>query len=128
MFTILHELPVPSSSFTRGPTLIALPKRECELAFYIECDDGDRKAGLLFKGVEAYKCTHLPARTKAMIDAAYDRLVVIQSSAWLREIEESAALFYSSRHGPMPELQHYMICFDSGPCYEFICASFTTLD
>jgi hypothetical protein len=98
--------------------------RQCELSFYIESDDGDRKAGILFDDVEAYKCTHMTALSVEMINAAYDRLVRLENSPWLSEVKANSASFYRTRQGAAKDLQHLMICFDDGPCYEFIRGGF----
>ncbi len=117
-------MPVPSSALTKGPSFAALLKRECELSFYIETDDGDRKAGILFDEVESYKCTHMTARSVEMINTAYDKLVRIGDSSWLAEVKANSAEYYAKRQGTPKELQHLRICFDDGPCYEFICVGF----
>lgn len=117
-------MPVPSSALTRGPSFTALLKRECELSFYVESDDGDQKAGILFSGVEAYKCTYMTARSVEMINTAYDKLVRIEGSSWLAEVKANSAEYYTKRQGGPKELQHLIICFDDGPCYEFICVEF----
>ncbi|WP_298252199.1 hypothetical protein [Bradyrhizobium sp.] len=124
MNQLLWELPVPSSSQTKGPTLNVLVGRECEIAYYIETDDGDRKEALIFEGVEAFKTTYMTARSVDMIEMAYDRLVRIEASPWLAETTKNSDPYYQSREGEARKLQHLMICFDDGPCYEFICAGF----
>jgi hypothetical protein len=124
MNRVLWEMPVPSSALTRGPSFAALLKRECELSFYVESDDGDKKAGILFDGVEAYKCTHMTARSVEMINTAYDKLVRLDDSPWLAEVKANSSAYYTKRQGAPKELQHLMICFDDGPCYEFICIGF----
>jgi hypothetical protein len=90
----------------------------------IESDDGDRKAGIIFDSVEAYKCTHMTARSVEMIKTAYDKLVSLDDSAWLSEVKANSDSYYAKRQGPPMELQHLMIFFDDGPCYEFICVGF----
>lgn len=117
-------MPVPSSALTRGPRFAALPKRECELSFYVESDDGDKKAGILLDGVEAYKCTHMTARSVEVINTAYDKLVRLDDSPWLAEVKANSLEYYTKRQGAPKELQHLMISFDDGPCYEFICVGF----
>ena len=120
----LWDMPVPSSALTKGPSLTALLKRECELSFYVETDDSEKRVGILFEGVEAYKCTHMTARSVEMINTAYDRLVRLDASPWLAEVSANSAEYYAKRQGSLKELQHLMICFDDGPCYEFICVGF----
>ena len=124
MNRILWEMPVPSSALTRGLSFAALLKRECELSFYVESEDGDKKTGILFDGVEAYKCTHMTARGVEMINTAYEKLVLIDGSPWLEEVKAISSAYYTKRQGTPKELVHLMICFDDGPCYEFICIGF----
>lgn len=126
MSQTLWELPVPSSALTSGPSFAVLPKRQCELSFHFEGeDDGDKRMGIVFDDVEAYKCTHMTARSLDMINTAYDRLVEIQSSAWLAEVRTNSAPYYANRQAAPKPLRHLMICFDDAPCYEFICSGFT---
>jgi hypothetical protein len=125
MSDVLWELPVPSSQWTRGPSFAALMKRQCELSYFVESDDGDRKASIIFDGVEAYRCTYMTARSVAMIRAAYDRIVRLGETEWLVEVRQAVHEFYSRRRSAPPMLQHLMICVDDGPCYEIICTTFT---
>ena len=123
----LWELPVPSTALTRGPNFRELAKRNCELEYYVETEDGgDRREAVIFEGVEAYKCTYLTALTVEMIKTAYDKIVRISPSQWLAEVKRSNALFYQNLPQAPKEPQHLMICFDDGPCYEFICIDFKT--
>jgi hypothetical protein len=124
MKQILYELPITSSARTRGPTFAALLKRECELAYYVETQNGDRKIGIIFEGVEAYKCTYMTARSVEMINVSYDKLVRIDVSPWLAAVQSNSSEYYKRRQGSPPQLQHLMICFDDGPCYEIICVDF----
>lgn len=124
MNQVLWEMPVPSSALTRGPIFAALLKRECELSFYFERGDGEKKTGIIFDGVEAYKCTHMTARSVDMINTAYDKLVRIDDSPWLAEVKANSYEYYAKRQPTPRELRHLMICFDDGPCYEFICTGF----
>jgi hypothetical protein len=117
----LWELPGP---LTRGPIFGTLTGRSCEIAYYIETDDGDRKEALIFEGVEAFKSTYMTARSVDMIKAAYDKLVRVYPSSWLTEIQKNSDPYYRGREGVPRKLQHLMICFDDGPCYEFICVDF----
>ena len=127
MSTILWEMPVPSSTLTRGPRFVALLQRECELSYYVETDEGDRKSGILFTGVEAYKCTYMTSRSNEMINKAYDKLIRINDSSWLTEVKENSAVFYMKSHKTPKKLQHVMICFDEAPCYEVICSDFNII-
>jgi hypothetical protein len=81
MNKILWEMPGPSSARTRGLYLVDIGKRRCELGYYVEADDGgDRKAGIYFNGVEAYKCTYMTACGVKVINTAYDKIVQLGNS------------------------------------------------
>ena len=118
--TELWKSPSPSSSFLEGVLLKVLPKRSCVLSFSTEGASGGWEAfELRFHEVAAFKCTYLPALTAEMIRSAYDTLVNLESSAWLAEAS-------SVRSDPSEAglLRHLRICFDDGPCYEFLCTGF----
>ncbi len=66
----------------------------------------------------------MTARNIEMIKTAYDKLVRLKNSAWLSEVTAKSASFYTKMQGSPKEFQHLMICFDDGPCYEFICVEF----
>ena len=100
--------------------LDVLPNRECLLSFSYENFEGEFKpAAVLISGIEAFRCTYLTSLTVEMIESAYDRLVDMGESQWLREVKSAGD---SSRHSA--SLKHLRICFDDGPCYEFICVAF----
>ena len=117
-------MPGPPTAITRGPTFAHLLRRECELAFYIEDEFGDRKQSLVFFGVQAYKFTHLAALSVEMIEIAYGRLVDLIDSAWLEEVSRRATKYYNLRNRVTSPLRHLAICFDDGPYFEFICEGF----
>jgi hypothetical protein len=116
----LWQTPAPSSGFLEGVSLKVLPKRVCTLAFRYEGTEGRLDScELRFAGVEAFKCTYLTSLTVEMIESAYDKLIDVGSSQWLDE-----AITAANRRGTMPSLKHLRICFDDGPCYEFLCTGF----
>lgn len=99
-----------------------LSGRTCVLTFeYEDDDDNVVSMWLHFEGVETFKCTYHNACTVEMVETAYDKVVDVGSSSWLADIEKQLALSGQSTS----ELRHLMICFDDGPCYEFICKAFT---
>jgi len=59
--------------------------------------------------------TYHHACSKEMIKA-YDQLVVIADSEWLRAVQGAMA----ESSGKADGLRHYRIYLDGGPCYEFI--------
>jgi hypothetical protein len=124
----LWTLPVPPTGLTKGPAFAALPKRQCELSFHIEGEGGgEKRVALMFEDVEAYKCTYMTSMKVEMINTAYGKLVKLGMTPWLAEVSERYKDYYRAARQPQKELQHLMICFDDGPCYEFICAGFRPL-
>jgi hypothetical protein len=118
--TELWVTPSPSSSFLEGIAFKVLLKRTCILSFQYEGASGDWDSGeLRFRDVAAFKCTYLPALTAELIQSAYDKLVEVGSSEWLSD----ANLVRASSAITTP-LRHLRICFDDGPCYEFLCADY----
>ena len=77
---------------------------------------GIRRIALVFDGVEAYKTTYYHARGPETLEA-YDRLVSLGATSWLAEISACLERYGDSLAG----LEHLMIDFDDGPCYEMIC-------
>ena len=132
MNDILWQFPVPLTGLIRGPRFEILPKRQCEISFSIEAKDGSEKwISLLFSGVEVYKCTYLTSLGSVPQDLrteAYGKLIAVTNSHWLDEVNK----YFQEYHKAMPTkpqpLQHMMINFDDGPCYELICTSFKLLE
>jgi hypothetical protein len=105
----------------KGPDFCVLPKRQCEISFHIE--GGNREAlrvGLVFEGVEAFKCTYLTSCTAEMFSMAYAKLVRLGETPWLSELLKT----YVPGSQTANQLQHLMICFDDGPCFEIVCLGF----
>jgi hypothetical protein len=108
-----------------------LPKRQYEISFSIEAKDGgEQMETLLFDAVEAFKCTHLASLGAIGQDLrrqSYGTIISIPRSPWLQEVKKSYAEYCVSARLTQKELQHLMITFDDGPCYEFICVTFRTI-
>ena len=118
-------MPVPATALTRGPVFAQLPKRQCEISFHIESEDGgEKRVAVVLEGVEAYKCTHLSSLSAEMINSAYGKLVRLDSTPWLAEVSNLYNSYCTSAKQTPKELRHLMICFDDGPCYEAICTGF----
>lgn len=120
MNDILWKLPVPATALLRQ-IFEALQKRRCELSVYFEGPSGQQRISLVFEGVEAYKCTYLTSCTADMFNTAYGKLVNLGSTPWLKELLRARAPNSSQ---VSDDLQHLMICFDDGPCYEIVCLNF----
>ncbi len=114
-------LPVPSTALLDGgPVFEKRLGREIALRFSYESEgDGRRTSGVVFQGVEAFKCTYYRARDASMLEA-YDKLVDRGPSAWLEEVRSNLKRSGGNAHG----LVHMMINFDDGPTYEIVCRSF----
>jgi hypothetical protein len=111
---------VPATSLVEDTDFSVLAGRQCEISFHIEGSDSEPlRIDLVFDGVEAFKCTYLTSCTAEMFNLAYEKLVCLGKTQWLSEL-------LKAYHGgePADELKHLMICFDDGPCYEFICRNF----
>lgn len=111
--TINWTTPAPSSSFVEGLSFKVGLKRTASLQFsYEDSDDLIRRCELKFIGIESFKCTYMTSLSVEMINSAYDRLIEIPDSPWIKELKARTE----------KPLKHFRICFDDGPCYEFICA------
>jgi uncharacterized protein YndB with AHSA1/START domain len=117
---IVWQSPVPSSGFLRGVNLQIRPRREIALTFEFEDDNEEmHSAELSFNDVVHYRTTYLAALRAELIHQAYDRLVELPESHELLEVMEAA-----KANGKGQDYRHYRVCFDDGPCFDFICQSF----
>jgi hypothetical protein len=115
----LWQPPVPSSGFFRGPHLELRASRTIVLTFQFEdADDKIRTGELSFANVIHYRVTFLPALRVEMIEQSYDKLIELKRSTDLSEVTRFV------RDQPAGMYHHFRICFDDGPCFDFICASF----
>lgn len=132
MNDVLWQLDVPVTGIIRGPRFEVLPKRQCGISFSIEAEDGREKwLLLLFDGVEVYKCTYLTSLSsvpRELRTEAYGKVIAVNNSDWLAEINKYYQNYQSRRTTNPQVLRHLMINFDDGPCYEFICVNFKFLD
>lgn len=122
MAHIIWKLPVPSTALLAEMEFVKRPGRVCALESVKEADDnGQETIELLFRGVEAFKCTHHHARTLQMIQLSYDEVIDLGGTDWLGEVKTQLSRLPLERH---EGLRHLMVNFDDGPCYEFICREF----
>ncbi len=123
----LWKTPAPSSGFLEGVSFKVLPKRVCVLSFqYENADAQPRSCEIRFSEVAAFKCTYLISLTKEMVESSYDELIDYGGSQWLDEAKAEAKLMAIPGRSS-PDLKHFRICFDDGPCYEFLCAKFEVM-
>jgi hypothetical protein len=124
----LWKMSVSVTSIIKGPYFRVLPSRQCEVSFSIESEGGGEKTeALLFAAVEAFRCTYLTSL--GAIDAdlrrqSYGAVISVRESTWLDTVRESYIQYCASARLTAGKLQHLVITFDDGPCYEFICESF----
>jgi hypothetical protein len=127
----LWQMPVPATAIIRGPFLKVLLKRQYEISFSIEADNGGEKPiVILFKEVQAFKSTYLASLgsvDKELFREAYGSLISLEESAWFNEIKKAYIEYHAKMPAPPKELHHLMICFDDGPCFELIAESWTVL-
>jgi hypothetical protein len=114
-----------SNRTATGPVLTQLPKRQLEICFYIEGKDAaEKRIALVFDEVESFKCTYLHSLELEMIENAYGKLVRLNNNPWLVRVLQQYNKYYEDARRTPKELRHLMICFDDGPCFEFICVGF----
>jgi hypothetical protein len=115
------RLPVPSTALLdEGPVFEIRGGREVALRFSYEAEDDERLTrAIVFRGVEAFKCTYYNARDASMLES-YDTLVDRGPSAWLEDVSANLKRHRADARG----LAHLLINFDDGPAYEVACRSF----
>jgi hypothetical protein len=128
MNKILWKLPVPATAIVRGPFFNVLPKRQCEISFSLETESGeDEMTSIVFVGVESFKCTFLASLgsiDNQLLRESYGTLISLEESQWMTEVGECCSKYYSLSLKQPKIVQHMMISFDDGPCYEIICEDF----
>jgi hypothetical protein len=125
----LWEMPIPPTAVYQGPFFRVLDRRQCEISFVAESEDSSKleTTALLFYGVETFKCTYLYSLgsiDRGLRSEAYGNLISIQPSDWLEIVKNNYRDRRKSTGDADPELQHMMIVFDDGPCFELICQGF----
>jgi hypothetical protein len=128
MSRMLWTLPVPPTAIMQGPVFRERLKRDCELRFSIEAEDGSELwMALVLEGVESYRCVYLTSGgvvNQNLSREAYGALVSVSASAWLVQVEAAYLAYPRLANWTPKKLQHLMIGFDDGPWYEFICTGF----
>lgn len=101
--------------FVKDAELKISSKRSCSLEFDYEIGDEIRQCALTFSNVVSFRCTYHPALTIEMIKTSYDTLIELKNSEWLLLVRKEM-----KNCGFHFEVRHFRICFDDGPCYEFL--------
>lgn len=117
-----YVLPEPSTSSETGVRL-EFPGGVLCLYFDYDKDGVIYNSGLRFEKVRAHSHVAEMHCSAWKIEKAYDKLVNITGSKWVEELNESTA--DDQRNSWV--LNHYMIYFDSGGCYEIIADSWSIL-
>ncbi len=120
---------MPSTAFTKDVCIKMLAGKDCCIEFEYENSSNNYEievCKILFTDVEAYKCTFLPSLTTKMLDY-YDKLVEIENTDWLKESINSQKRWNLPLSSNPETTRHLIICFDDGPCFEFLCRSFETI-
>jgi hypothetical protein len=116
----LWKSPHPSSGFLNGVALEMLPARACDLVFQYENEVGCLfTVALHFYNVVAFRCAYLPALSTDDLSGSYDQLIETDESDWLTQAAD-----VMTNTGVSARLRHFQICFDAGPCYEFLCEGY----
>ena len=116
----LWEMPFPSSSLAGGE-ISCETRRGDKLEIIIQVSE-KKSIRLGFHDVYSVRCTFEMACTGEMIDA-YDQVVDVGKSDFL----EAVVAQMQKREGvdATSGIRHLRVYFDDGPCFEFICRSFT---
>jgi len=119
----LWTLPVASTALLGGVVFNKGMGRLCTLSFSYEGESESVSGQLRFQGCEAFRVTYSTACTADNISAAYDKLVDLGETDWLREVRTITARTTQN----VSRLRHLMIYFDDGPAYEFVCRDFESV-
>ncbi len=129
MNKILWSITTPVTGIIRGPEFKILARRECEICFSLEAQDGSEQwLALRFSGVQAFKCTYLQALgciSRTLRTEAYGKVISVAQSEWLETLQQAVNEYGSKIPSKLGGIQHLMICFDDGPCYEILCNEFS---
>lgn len=112
-------MPFPSGALQQDPSCVVSGDRVL-IDLEAENDDGELvKIRLIFDGVQVLRRTSDPAKTVAMVQTAYNKVVDRGDTPWLREVSAQPGV---QRLGE--RLRDLIISFDDAPCYEILCSSF----
>lgn len=114
----LYKVPVTSTDFIQDA---ALWGRD-EIRYVFRKEDRLFEGGIRFKYVTA-QCTLAERCCTVWQTQAYDTLVEIENSEWVKRILEDTPV-----HKRFCEFHHYMIYLDSVGCFEFIADSWQAFE
>lgn len=114
----LYTLPLPSTELDGDLVLCG-----DVLRFLYRRDGSKYQAGIKFEKVTATRTRAERCCTAWHIDGAYDVLVSVEDSDWLKQIKAETAELWREKW----TMHHYMIYVDSVGCFELIAESFSIL-
>lgn len=113
--------PLPSA-YTED-VVFTFPGGNAELRYMYEWNGSMHAGGLRFRRVRAYRFRTERNCTLWHIEDAYDTLVEVEQSDWVRELLEAEP---SDIRGQW-KMRHFMIYIDSAGAYEVVAESFEWL-
>ena len=120
MFKVVWKMKAPSTGLLREPKMFVMLQRSSCLWWVAEEETGGgRNEALIFRGIEAYKCSYFLTYSVELLNATYDTLNDLGQTSFLLEICEKLKGREDAK-----ELRHFAISFDDGPLFEFIARGF----
>jgi hypothetical protein len=118
----LHTVPVPSTNFTTHAYL-DMQGIQPAIRFGYRKDGVQHEGGIGFSKVCVLRTRAERCCTAWHIEDAYDTLVEVEASPWVKEIRADTAKQWRNKW----EMHHYMIYLDSVGCFEIIAESWVSL-
>lgn len=119
---LLYGTPVPSTEFDVGGAYLLVGT----IRYCYQRDGVDYRSGIAFSRVCASR-RHSERTSKVWhIQAAYDTLVEIENSSWVKELQADTA-DTQSRRGEKWEMHHYLIYLDSFGTFEAVAEGWEVL-
>ena len=118
----LHKIPVPSTDFVVEAHMH--PSSDGDMIrFSYAREDVEYRSGIRFRNVCATRSRAERCCTVWHIDSAYDTLVEVLGSSWVKEL----LLDMDERWRNRWETHHYMVYLDSAGCFEVVADSWEAL-
>ena len=120
----LWEFPVPSTCIADGGVNLIYPGGDALLLFDYygeEKNDAVFNSGIMFDAVQAHR--HTTEKFIKSLLGAYDSLVEITDSEWVKELRE-----INNEIADYWNIKHYAIFLDSNGLFEFIARDYRILE
>src|SRR5208282_2137709 len=111
----LYKVPVPSTAFTTEAYFEDKGPRPA-VCFTYKSNGEEQEGQISFSRVAAMRTRAARCCTPWHIEGAYDTLVEVEDSAWVKEVRADTQPLWKDKW-PM---HHYMIYLDSAGCFEVI--------